>query len=74
MSNEHKTKEELRFTFTPSGRREFVPRDQVTVPLIFHLLVIAYTQKIYGFMPVLTIGIARDCFYLLIFYSEKFST
>ena len=29
VSNEHKTKEELRFTFTPSGRREFVPRDQV---------------------------------------------
>ena len=25
-------------------------------------------------MPVLTIGIVRDCFYLLIFYSEKFST
>ena len=22
-------------------------------------------------MPVLTIGIVRDCFYLLIFYSEK---
>ena len=29
LSNGHKTKEELRFTFTPSGRREFVPRDQV---------------------------------------------
>ena len=25
-------------------------------------------------MPVLTIGIVRDCFYLLIFYSAKFST
>ena len=25
-------------------------------------------------MPVLTIGIVRDCFYLHIFYSEKFST
>ena len=25
-------------------------------------------------MPVLTIGIVGDCFYLLIFYSEKFST
>ena len=25
-------------------------------------------------MPVLTIGIVPDCFYLLIFYSEKFST
>ena len=30
--------------------------------------------KISSFMPVLTIGIVRDCFYLLIFYSEKFST
>ena len=25
-------------------------------------------------MPVLTTGIVRDCFYLFIFYSEKFST
>ena len=25
-------------------------------------------------MPVLTIGIVRDCFYLITFYSEKFST
>ena len=32
-----------------------------------------YTQKS-RFMPVLTIGIVRDCFYLLIFYSGKFST
>ena len=30
--------------------------------------------KINSFMPVLTIGIVRDRFYLLIFYSEKFST
>ena len=27
-----------------------------------------------SFMSVLTIGIIRDCFYLVIFYSEKFST
>ena len=27
-----------------------------------------------SFMPVLTTGIVRDCFYVLIFYSEKFST
>ena len=30
--------------------------------------------KISSFMPVLTIGIVRVCFYLLISYSEKFST
>ena len=30
--------------------------------------------KISSFIPVLTIGIVRDCFYLLISYSEKFST
>ena len=32
-----------------------------------------FYTKISSFMPVLTIGIVRDCFYLLIFYSEKFS-
>ena len=36
--------ERLRFTFTPNGKREFVPRDQV-FPLIFRLLFIASTQK-----------------------------
>ena len=35
--------ERLRFTFTPNGRREFVPCDQV-FPL-FRLLFIASTQK-----------------------------
>ena len=33
-----------------------------------------FYTKISSFMRVLTIGIFRDCFYLLIFYSEKFST
>ena len=32
-----------------------------------------YTKRS-SFIPVLTIWIFRDCFYLLIFYSEKFST
>ena len=36
--------ERLRFTFTPNGRREFLPRDPVS-PLIFRLLFIASTQK-----------------------------
>ena len=60
--------ERLRVTFTPNGRREFA-LTWPNFPLYF--LFIASTQK---FMPVLPIGIVRDCFYLLIFYSEKFST
>ena len=43
-------------------------------PLIFRLLFIACIKKISSFMPILTIGIVLDCLYLLIFYSEKFST
>ena len=34
-------------------------------PLVFRWLFIASTQKISSFMPVLTIGIVRDWFYLL---------
>ena len=30
-------------------------------------------KAIRSFMPVLSIGIVQDCFYLLISYSEKFS-
>ena len=33
-----------------------------------------FYTKIRSFVSVLTIGIVRGCFYLLIFYSEKFST
>ena len=36
--------ERLRFTFTPNGKLDFVPRDQV-FPLIFPLLFIVSTQK-----------------------------
>jgi len=36
------TIERLRFTFTPNGEREFVPRDQVS-PLNCHLLFISST-------------------------------
>ena len=39
-------------------------------PFTFYYL---YTKRS-SFIPVLTIWIFRDCFYLLIFYSEKFST
>ena len=40
----------------------------------FSFTLYCFYTKISSFMPVLTIGIVRDCFYLLIFYSEKFST
>ena len=43
-------------------------------PPYFPFTLYCFYTKISGFMPVLTIGIVRDCFYLLIFYSEKFST
>ena len=66
------TLERLRFTFTPNGRREFVPRDQFFpyFPFTFY----CFYSQISSFMTVLTIGIVGDCFYLLNFYSEKFST
>ena len=64
--------ERLRVTFTQNCRREFVPRDQVPLTL-FSVYSLFYT-KISSSIPVLTIGIVRDCFYLPIFYSEKFLT
>ena len=42
-------------------------------PYFPYTLYCFYT-KISSFMPVLTTGIVWDCFYLLIFYSKKFST
>ena len=53
-------KDPRHYTFTPNGRREFVPRDQV-----FRLLFIASTIKVASFMPVLTIGIVRTVFICL---------
>ena len=43
-------------------------------PPYFPFTLYCFYTKISSFIPVLTIGIVRDCFYLLIFYSEKFST
>ena len=40
----------------------------------FPFTLYCFYTKISSFIPVLTIGIVRDCFYLIIFYSEKFST
>ena len=64
--------ERLRFTFTPNGKREFAPRDQV-FPLFF-VYCLLLLHKISSFMLVLSTRIVPDFFYLLIFYSEKFST
>ena len=66
------TLERLRFMFTPNSRSELVPCDQV-FPL-FSLYSLLLLQKISSFLLVLTTGTIGDCFYLLIFYSEKFST
>ena len=54
--------ERLRFTFTPNGRREFVPRDKV-FPLFSVNSLLLLHKKISSFMPVLIIGIVRDWFY-----------
>ena len=59
--------------YTPKGRREFVPRDQV-FPLFSVYSLLLLPNEISSFIAVLTIGIVRDCFNLHIFYSEKFST
>ena len=54
--------ERLRFTFTPNGKREFVPRDKV-FPLFSVNSLLLLHKKISSFMPVLIIGIVRDWFY-----------
>ena len=64
--------ERLRFTFTPNGKREFVPRDQVFPSFSFNDYF--FYTKISSFMPVLSIQILLAFFYQLILYSEKFST
>ena len=54
------TVERLRFTFTPNGKREFVPRDQI--PPYFSLTVYCFYTKISSFMLVLSKRIVLDCF------------
>ena len=51
------------------GKREFVPRDQV-----FLYLFIISTNKLVVSRNFLSIRIVWSCFYLFIFYVEKFST
>ena len=64
---------DIKITFTPNGKRKFVPRDQV-FPLFFVYWGLLLLLKMSSFMPVLSKRIVLDCFYVLIFYSEKFST
>ena len=68
--------ERLRSTFTPNGRRRVdVNLYHVTkFSPYFPFTLYCFYIRISSFMPVLTIGIVRDCFYLHIFYSDKFST
>ena len=101
--------ERLRFTFTPNGKRDFVPRHQVFSLIVVNCLLLQLT-KISSFTPVLYISsivsfrpprhfflhffwhlfviivivwqinkykyirTVLDSFYMLILYSEKFST
>ena len=58
--------ERLRFPFTPNGRREFVPRDQVS-PIFSVNSLLLLQKKISSFMPVLTIGVVRDRFYVFFY-------
>ena len=57
----------------PNGKREFVPRDQVS-PFTCRLLLIILTDKLVVSRSFLSIRIVLSCFYLLIFYFETFST
>ena len=45
-----------------------------STPLPFQLILKTATQKDVFILPLLTTEIFWDCFYLLIFHSEKFST
>ena len=63
------------FTFKSNGKREFVPREQVPGPLlVVYLVFIISTHKLVISYNFLSTRIVLSCFYLLIFYFEKFST
>ena len=59
-------------TFTSNGKLEFVPRDQV--PLYLSFTVHYFYTKICSSTQFLIDKNFLSCFYLLIFYFEKFST
>ena len=62
--------ERLRFTFTANVNLYHVTKFSPNRSLLF----IISTNKISSFTPVLYVTIVLNSFYLLIFYSEKFST
>ena len=59
-------------TFTSNGKREFVPRDQVSPLLAVYCS--SFLHKLVVSRNFLSIRIALSCFYRLIFYFKKFST
>ena len=65
--------EMLSITFTSNGKREFVPRDQVS-PFTCRLLFIISTNKLVVSRNFLSTRIVSSSFYLFIFYFENFST
>ena len=69
---QNKRIERVKFTCTPNGKPEFVPRDQVFPLVVVYCLLLLLEINI--FTPVLSIRIVLDNFYLLIFYFEEFST
>ena len=66
--------ERFSITFTSNGKHEFVPRDQVYSFNTCRLLFIISLPKLVVSSNFLSIRIVLSCFYLLIFYFEKFST
>ena len=67
------TLERLRFTFAPNDKNVNLYHMTKFSPY-FPFTVYCFYTKISSFMPVLSLRIVLDCFYLVIFYSEKFST
>ena len=53
----------------PNSKCEFVPHDKVLFTVYYF-----HSKTSSFFTPVLSIRIVLDSFYLLIFYSKKFST
>ena len=68
--------ERLSITFRSDGKREFVPRDQVSPLLVVYcsLFQPGVQHKLVVSRNFLSIRIVLSCFYLLIFYFEKFLT
>ena len=69
------TLKRLSITFTPKGKREFVPRDQVSPLLVVYcLLYFISTPTSVVSCNFSSIRIVLSCIFLLIFYFEKLLT